>query len=283
MTSHNAEEREFNIVMLGESNCGKSELIKGIEKLALSMHNESKWSAIRLAGAEKISTGDAFIDANMPITKIVVNRKSDNSALASSDANFTITQLMIRDTPGSHEFDSIRPLTYAPVDLVVLCYAVDNVESLHAISRRWIHNELSRYYRFGSAKKDALADKNSPRAPPVVLLGCKSDLRQSFSRKDKLQDSNGHVMVSTPPQTPDLEKDITVKNELQVGLLEAAMLAQEIQAAAHVEASAQGTDEALVKLVGTLIEAAESGDPRKSKCAQSWIDMIVKFFTGCFN
>lgn len=50
------------------------------------------------------------------------------------------TELVCWDIPAYEDYDRLRPLLYSGVDLIVLCAAVDDKQSLNAITERvsWI-------------------------------------------------------------------------------------------------------------------------------------------------
>ncbi|XP_065321049.1 ras-like GTP-binding protein Rho1 [Gordionus sp. m RMFG-2023] len=92
-------------------------------------------------------------------------------------------QINVWDTPGSADCDSIRPLAYADTDLVMLCFSVVSPQSLESLRTKWIP-EINSY---------------CPRIP-LILIGCKSDLRHDPSLKDKTvtysQASNLHKSLN---------------------------------------------------------------------------------------
>merc|ERR1712080_505551 len=55
----------------------------------------------------------------------------------------TIT-LILWDTAGQDQYDSVRPLSYKDTDLVLLCYTVENIDFLENIKNKWLL-ELKNY------------------------------------------------------------------------------------------------------------------------------------------
>ncbi|WP_411023650.1 GTP-binding protein, partial [Salmonella sp. s51228] len=47
-------------------------------------------------------------------------------------------KLQIWDTAGQEEYDRLRPLSYPDTDVILLCYSVDNPDSLENISEKWV-------------------------------------------------------------------------------------------------------------------------------------------------
>ncbi|VDO05365.1 unnamed protein product [Rodentolepis nana] len=73
------------------------------------------------------------------------------------------------DTGGQEEFDQIRQLAYPGARVILLCYAVDSPTSLSNVVHTW----------------SVEVKKFCPQVP-VLIVGCKSDLRGSMSFRGKL-------------------------------------------------------------------------------------------------
>lgn len=71
-------------------------------------------------------------------------------------------QLALWDTAGQEEYERLRPLSYADANIILIGFAIDNVESLHNTKVKW-SLEVDRYAR----------------GVPLILVGLKKDLRQS--------------------------------------------------------------------------------------------------------
>lgn len=65
------------------------------------------------------------------------------------------------DTAGQEDFDRLRTLSYSDTDVVLVAFAVDSPESLENVTVKWMP-EVRRYCA----------------GLPVILVGCKTDLRQ---------------------------------------------------------------------------------------------------------
>ncbi|CAH8471590.1 unnamed protein product [Schistosoma bovis] len=79
-------------------------------------------------------------------------------------------ELNLWDTAGQEDYDRLRPLSYPDTNVVVLCFSVDNPDSLDNISTKWmpeIRNFLPNI--------------------PVILVANKKDLRNDSSTKRELQ------------------------------------------------------------------------------------------------
>ncbi|ONH69897.1 Rho-related GTP-binding protein RhoD [Cyberlindnera fabianii] len=111
-----------NVVLLGDSKCGKSTLI-------LSYMNQRFTRAPTFFMFE---TYDKSINFN----------------------NDTTVDLQIWDFPGSHDFDRFRPLAYANAAGIIICFDLATPESFHNVKDRWIPEKL-----LEGVRADAADDK----------------------------------------------------------------------------------------------------------------------------
>ena len=82
------------------------------------------------------------------------------------------------DTAGQEEYERLRPFSYSKADIIIIGFAVNDIESLENARNKWA-TEVLRY---------------CPNAP-IILVGLKKDLRE-----DKLQDENGEKIEMVDPQ-----------------------------------------------------------------------------------
>ena len=68
--------------------------------------------------------------------------------------------LNLFDTAGQTDFDKLRPLSYPDTNVLLLCFSISSPDSLENIPERWLP-EVKHF---------------CPKVP-VVLVGCKKDLR----------------------------------------------------------------------------------------------------------
>lgn len=73
--------------------------------------------------------------------------------------NGKIIELALWDTAGQEEYDRLRPLSYPDADLIVICFAIDNLVSLQNIKDMW-YPEVNHFCP----------------GVPVLLVGTKADL-----------------------------------------------------------------------------------------------------------
>ncbi|OCT98407.1 hypothetical protein XELAEV_18010639mg [Xenopus laevis] len=80
--------------------------------------------------------------------------------------------LHLYDTAGQEDYDRLRPLSYQDVNLVLICYDVTNPTSFDNVLIKW-YPEVNHFCR----------------GVPIVLIGCKTDLRKDKERLRKLRTS----------------------------------------------------------------------------------------------
>lgn len=81
-------------------------------------------------------------------------------------------QLNLYDTAGQEDYDRLRPLSYQDADMVLVCYDVMNPTSFDNVTIKW-HPEVRHFCR----------------DIPLVLIGCKTDLRKDKEHSRKLKAS----------------------------------------------------------------------------------------------
>ncbi|TDL27042.1 ras-domain-containing protein [Rickenella mellea] len=112
-------------------------------------------------------------------------------------------QLALWDTAGQEEYERLRPLSYSKSHVILIAFSIDTPDSLDNVSSKWIE------------------EVRSICGPtiPVILVGCKSDLRP-------------------PPDSPDSVDFVQTRDGQRV--------ANEIGARAYKECSAlkvEGVDD----------------------------------------
>uniref|UniRef100_A0A6J0UGE8 Rho-related GTP-binding protein RhoF n=1 Tax=Pogona vitticeps TaxID=103695 RepID=A0A6J0UGE8_9SAUR len=78
--------------------------------------------------------------------------------------------LHLYDTAGQEDYDRLRPLSYQNTNVVLICYDVMNPTSFDNVLIKWSH-EVNHFCR----------------GTPVVLVGCKTDLRKDKEHLRKLR------------------------------------------------------------------------------------------------
>ncbi|XP_790284.2 rho-related GTP-binding protein RhoA-A [Strongylocentrotus purpuratus] len=79
-------------------------------------------------------------------------------------------ELALVDTAGQEDFDRLRPLLYPDTDVILMCFAINNPDSLENIPEKWTPEV-----------------KHSCPNVPIILVGNKKDLRNDDNTKMELQ------------------------------------------------------------------------------------------------
>ena len=82
-------------------------------------------------------------------------------------------EVEIIDTSSNEDYVRFRSISYKDSDFFILCFAIDDVNSFKAVESYWIH-ELN---------------ERAPKVP-CILVGLKSDLKNSKEIQQKLQEKN---------------------------------------------------------------------------------------------
>ncbi|NXI35471.1 RHOF protein, partial [Galbula dea] len=80
-------------------------------------------------------------------------------------------KLHLWDTAGQEDYDRLRPLSYSDANVVLICFDVTNPNSYNNILTKW-YPEVNHFCK----------------GVPVLLVGCKTDLRQDQEVLDKLKE-----------------------------------------------------------------------------------------------
>ncbi|KFQ49570.1 Rho-related GTP-binding protein RhoF, partial [Nestor notabilis] len=80
--------------------------------------------------------------------------------------------LNLYDTAGQEDYDRLRPLSYQNTNVALICYDVMNPTSYDNVAAKW-YPEVNHFCR----------------GVPLVLIGCKTDLRKDKEQLRKLRAS----------------------------------------------------------------------------------------------
>lgn len=98
-------------------------------------------------------------------------------------------ELALWDTAGQEDYDRLRPLSYPDTHVILICFAVDSPDSLDNVQEKWISEVM--HFCAGL---------------PIILVGCKNDLRRDRRVIDELK------KTSQRPVTP--EEGMAVANKI---------------------------------------------------------------------
>ncbi|KIO31557.1 hypothetical protein M407DRAFT_241775 [Tulasnella calospora MUT 4182] len=88
-------------------------------------------------------------------------------------------ELALWDTAGQEDYDRLRPLSYPDSHVILICFAVDSPDSLDNVQEKWI----SEVHHFCQGL-------------PVILVGCKKDLRRDPKTIDDLKRTGQRPVTS---------------------------------------------------------------------------------------
>jgi|UniRef100_A0A8C0W2M5 Ras family protein F len=137
--------------------------------------------------------------------------------------------LNLYDTAGQEDYDRLRPLSYQNTHLVLICYDVMNPTSYDNVLIKWFP-EVTHFCR----------------GTPMVLIGCKTDLR-----KDKEQ----------------LRKLRAVQQE-PITYMQGLSACEQIQAALYLECSAkfrENVEDVFREAAKVALRALKKGDRQKKQ------------------
>ncbi|XP_035812845.2 rho-related GTP-binding protein RhoF-like isoform X2 [Amphiprion ocellaris] len=142
-----SEQKEFNIVAVGDAACGKTALIT------------------------TYTTG-VFPEYCLPtvLESTVANTVFDGQQF----------QLNISDCSGTEDFDRLRPMSYRNVDVVLICYDVMSPATFENVFHRW-YPEVQHFCA----------------RVPIILVGCKTDLRSDKFLEEKLWSLGQNAIMYT--------------------------------------------------------------------------------------
>ncbi|KAI8798874.1 ras-like GTP-binding protein rhoA [Biomphalaria glabrata] len=109
-SQENSEEAQRKIAVVGDSGVGKTSLI------------------------QRLMTDD--FDENTPQEYIASALKVDEKLIELKKGKKV--RLFIYDTGGQETFKHLRKLNYPKSDAVIICFSVDNIESLQNVKKNWV-------------------------------------------------------------------------------------------------------------------------------------------------
>jgi len=105
-------------------------------------------------------------------------------------------ELALWDTAGQEDYDRLRPLSYPDSHVVLICFAIDLPDSLENVQEKWI-GEVMHF---------------CPKVP-VMLVGCKKDLRRDPQTIETLRKQNQRPI--TPEQGQAVAQKIGARMYLE--------------------------------------------------------------------
>ena len=99
--------------------------------------------------------------------------------LTEIEVNGKLVELVLWDTAGQESYDRLRPLSYPDTDVILMCFSIDNPDSLANIAETWAP-EVRHF---------------CPNVP-VILVGNKKDLRNDEYIKRELSKTKQKPVTS---------------------------------------------------------------------------------------
>eukprot|EP01084_Bolivina_argentea_P266089 451215_1 len=171
MFKHFSKYLSMQVIVIGDSNVGKTSLIRRFVKNEYSDNIHQSVGIDSMAKTMKLSDG-------------------------------SVMDMTIWDTAGQERYQSICTRYYRRADAIILCYAIDNKESLNSCSLEWIRQ----------------IEEHANDKAVVLLVGCKGDKYHiSVNDNDKQEfkddvDSSAQVLI-----TKDKKQD----NKILIDILKA--------------------------------------------------------------
>ena len=139
-------------------------------------------------------------------------------------------ELALWDTAGQEDYDRLRPLSYPDSNVILICFSVDSPDSLDNVLEKWISEVL-----------------HFCQGVPIILVGCKSDLRDD----------------------PHTIEALRQQQQQPVSTSEGQAVAQKIGAADYLECSAKtgrGVREVFEAATRASLRAKDKKEKKKKKC-----------------
>ena len=99
--------------------------------------------------------------------------------LTEIEVNGKLVELVLWDTAGQESYDRLRPFSYPDTDVILMCFSIDNPDSLANVSEKWAP-ELRHF---------------CPNVP-IILVGNKKDLRNNEYIKTELSKTKQKPVTS---------------------------------------------------------------------------------------
>ncbi|KAJ3120812.1 GTP-binding protein Rho1 [Physocladia obscura] len=148
---------KVKFVVVGDGFCGKTCL--------LTVYNNGEFPGVR----EIYKNFCAFVRTmtyNASTQHNLENKKKDyiptvfENTTKIIDLDGRHVTLALWDTAGQEDYSRLRPLTYTDSHAILICFSIDSPDSLENVVENWI-TEVTHFCR----------------NVPVILVGCKKDLR----------------------------------------------------------------------------------------------------------
>ncbi|KAJ8292786.1 Pre-mRNA-splicing factor prp1 [Rhodotorula toruloides] len=205
------------LVIVGDGACGKTCL--------LIVFSKGTFPEVRIFTADpRCGRGES----------VAIAAREYNTRVADVVVDGKRVELALWDTAGQEDYDRLRPLSYPDSHVILICFAVDSPDSLDNVQEKWISEVL----HFCSGL-------------PIILVGCKKDLRNDPKTIDELR------RTGQRPVTPQ----------------EGEMVRQKIGATRYLECSAR-TGEGVREVFETATRLALLSSKGRKKSGNTMADIF---------
>ncbi|NXP47431.1 RHOF protein, partial [Heliornis fulica] len=115
---------------------------------------------------------------------------------ASLQAGGKLVKIHLWDTAGQEDYDRLRPLSYSDANVVLICFDVTSPNSYDNVLTKW-YPEVNHFCK----------------GVPVLLVGCKIDLRQDQDTLRRLRE--GHLENVTRQQAKAMARQIRARSYME--------------------------------------------------------------------
>ncbi|KAG9119022.1 GTP-binding protein Rho1 [Ceratobasidium sp. 392] len=109
-------------------------------------------------------------------------------------------ELALWDTAGQEDYDRLRPLSYPDSHVILICFSVESLDTLDNVQEKWI-SEVTHFCQ----------------GLPVILVGCKKDLRHDPRMIEELRKTNQRPVTTEEGRT--VAKKIGARHYLECSAL----------------------------------------------------------------
>eukprot|EP00026_Physarum_polycephalum_P020783 Phypoly_transcript_23590.p1 GENE.Phypoly_transcript_23590~~Phypoly_transcript_23590.p1 ORF type:complete len:175 (+),score=14.16 Phypoly_transcript_23590:65-526(+) len=138
--------------------------------------------------------------------------------MGSLDVGGTTYSISLFDTAGREDYDRMRPLSYPGSRICLICYSITSVETLNRVASLYIH-EIRHHL---------------PNIP-IILVGCKIDLRDDPETIARLKEKN--MAFVTYKQGMEVAKSLNIERFMECSALKYIgineIFAEAVRLAAH--------------------------------------------------
>ncbi|KAF2280577.1 Rho GTPase Rho1 [Westerdykella ornata] len=178
------------LVIVGDGACGKTCLL-----IVFSKGTFPEPAHLRTPPARRRSSTSLILLLTWLFLQVYVPTVFENY-VADVEVDGKHVELALWDTAGQEDYDRLRPLSYPDSHVILICFAIDSPDSLDNVQEKWISEVL-----------------HFCQGLPIILVGCKKDLRYDPKTIEELQKTSQKPV--TPEQAEEVRKKIGAQKYLE--------------------------------------------------------------------